>query len=550
MPSSTTLLSAEDLAYTLPDGRTLFDGVTLGFGRERTGLVGANGVGKSTLLRLLVGELRPTRGHVERRARVGYLPQHPGRALPADATVAHALGVADVLDALDRVLAGEGTAADLDHVGGRWTLHDEIAAALDRFGLARLDARRAVATLSGGETTRLAFAALLLAGAELLALDEPTNDLDAPSRDALYAFVDSWSGGLVVVTHDRALLERVDRIVELGPLGARVYGGGWALYDAQRAAEAAAAERALSDARRSLRGAERTARETRERQQRRASRGRKDAATANMPKVMLGIRRETSERTSGRLDAAGERAIAEARERVERARTRVEIRERLALGLPPAGLRDGKLVVEATALRYAHPGAGRPLLDGVSLAVVGPERLAIVGPNGSGKTTLLRLLAGELAPDAGTVRLGVERDRVAYVDQHAGSRLPTELTVLDAMREANPELEEEASRHALARHLFRGDAALTPVRALSGGERVRAALAIALHAARPPQLLLVDEPTNHLDLDSLRAVEEMLAAYDGALVVVSHDATFLDAVGVERRLGVHGHDSTYEFRQD
>jgi ATPase subunit of ABC transporter with duplicated ATPase domains len=346
---------------------------------------------------------------------------------------------------------------------------------------------------------------------------------------------------LVVVTHDRALLARMDRIVELGPLGTRVYGGGWELYAAQRAAETAAAERALADAQRSLRGAERVARETRERQQRRASRGRRDAASANMPKVLLGMRRETSERTSARLDAAGERQVADARERVARARERVEIREQLALGLPPSGLRDGKMVVEATGLRFAHAG-GRALLDGVSLAIVGPERVSIVGPNGSGKTTLLRLLAGELAPEDGTVRLGVPRTRVAYVDQHAGARLPAHLTVLDAMRRANPGLDESASRHALARHLFRGDAALAPVRALSGGERVRAALACALHAEHPPQLLLVDEPTNHLDLDSLRAVEEMLAAYDGALVVVSHDATFLDAIDMERQvvLGVTG----------
>ena len=189
-------------------------------------------------------------------------------------------------------------------------------------------------------------------------------------------------------------------------------------------------------------------------------------------------------------------------------------------------------------VRVRYPRAAAPAVDGVSVDAPAGRLTAVVGPNGSGKTTLLRLLAGELAPDAGTVRLGVERDRVAYVDQHAGARLPPEMTVLDAMREANPELEEEACRHALARHLFRSDAALTPVRALSGGERVRAALARALHAARPPQLLLVDEPTNHLDLDSLRAVEEMLAAYDGALVVVSHDAAFLDAVGVERRVSL------------
>jgi ATPase subunit of ABC transporter with duplicated ATPase domains len=532
-PSSPVLLSAEDLGYTLPDGRALLRGLTLGFGRERTGLVGANGAGKSTLLRLLVGELRPTAGHVARRGRVGRLPQHPTIARAPDATVADVLGVAPALAALDRVLAGDGRPDDVDLVGGRWELRREVAAALDRFGLAHLDASRPAATLSGGEATRLAFAALVLDRPDVLALDEPTNDLDAASRDALYAFVETWAEGLIVVTHDRALLSRVDRVVELSSLGARVYGGGWALYDAARTAERDAAERGLDDARRSLRGAERVARETRERQRRRLGRGRRDAAEGGMPKILLGMRRESSEHTTARLDASGERAVAAARERVERARERVETREPLALGLPPSGLRADKVVVDARDVR-AGP------LDGVSLAVVGPERVAVVGPNGSGKTTLLRVLAGALPPAAGAVRLGVDPSAVAYVDQHAGARLPADVTALGAMRAACPRLDERALRHALARHLFRGDAALTPVRALSGGERVRLALACALHAERPPQLLLVDEPTNHLDLDALGAVERLLAAYDGALVVVSHDETFLDAVGVARRVTLAG----------
>jgi ATPase subunit of ABC transporter with duplicated ATPase domains len=537
-PSSPVLLSAEDLAYALPDGRRLIDGLTLGVARERTGVVGANGAGKSTLLRLLAGELRPSGGHVVRRARVGMLAQHPTRALPPDATVADALGVAPTLAALDRVLAGLGSPVDVDAVGTRWDLHAEIDAALGRVGLARLAAARPVATLSGGEATRVALAALLLDAPDVLLLDEPTNDLDAPSRAALYALVEGWDGGLVVVTHDRALLARVDRIVELSTLGARVYGGGWALYDAARAAERDAAERALDDARRTLRGAERDARETRERQQRRLSRGRRDAARANMPKIMLGMRRESSERTTARLDAAGERRVSDARALVDRARARVEVREGVSLGIPPSGLREGKRVVAAEGVRYTPPGAAAPLLHALSLEIVGPERVAVVGPNGSGKSTLLRILAGTLAPDVGVVRLGVDPAAVAYVDQHGGALLPGDVSALEAMRRARPSLDERSLRHALARHLFRGEAALAPVRALSGGERVRLALACALHAERPPRLLLVDEPTNHLDLESLGAVERMLAEYDGALVVVSHDEAFLEAVGVERRLAL------------
>jgi ATPase subunit of ABC transporter with duplicated ATPase domains len=165
----------------------------------------------------------------------------------------------------------------------------------------------------------------------------------------------------------------------------------------------------------------------------------------------------------------------------------------------------------------------------------------VVGPNGSGKTTLLRILAGALAPDAGTVRLGLARDEVAWVDQQAAG-LRDGWSVLENCRAANPGRTEHECRVALARFLFRGDAALVPAGALSGGERLRAALACALDAARPPALLLLDEPTNHLDLAGIEAVEAALRGYDGAIVAVSHDRDFLDAIGVERtiRLGAGG----------
>jgi ATPase subunit of ABC transporter with duplicated ATPase domains len=192
-------------------------------------------------------------------------------------------------------------------------------------------------------------------------------------------------------------------------------------------------------------------------------------------------------------------------------------------------------VLEMDGVRYRHPGAPAPVLRGVSLRVVGPERVAVVGPNGSGKTTLLHLAAGGILPDAGTVRLGVGPGEAALFDQHA-RRLDPHLSVLENYRAANPELDETQARHALARFLFIEDAVHQPAATLSGGQRLRAALASTLNGWRPPKLLLLDEPTNHLDLDSLAALEDVLRGYDGALLVVSHDAAFLEAIGVEREI--------------
>ncbi|HEU4454842.1 MAG TPA: ABC-F family ATP-binding cassette domain-containing protein [Longimicrobium sp.] len=526
-------ISADGLAFALPDGRNLFTDLTLGFGRERTGLVGANGVGKSTLLRLLAGDLLPSAGSVVRRGAVGRLPQD--FQVAPDRPLADVLGIAGRLAALERVYAGAASPDDLDSVGDDWDLRERAEGLLARFGLSHLPLDRPVGAVSGGEATRVALAGLLLSRPDFLLLDEPTNNLDASGREALYDFVGGWTGGLLVVSHDRALLSRVDRIVELTPRGAHVYGGNFAAYQARKAAEDAAAERELASADHALRAARRDAQRVRERQEKRQSRGKKAAATANIPRILLGARARSAQATAGRLKEVGERVVEEGRARLLAAKERVEERGRLALDLPSAEVPAGKMVLEMEGVGYRHPGAPAPVLRGVSLRVVGPERVAVVGPNGSGKTTLLHLAAGRIHPDAGTVRLGVGAGEAALFDQHA-RRLDPGLSVLENYRAANPELDETQARHALARFLFIEDVVHQPAATLSGGQRLRAALASTLNGYSPPKLLLLDEPTNHLDLDSLAALEDVLRGYDGALLVVSHDAAFLEAIGVEREI--------------
>ena len=224
---------------------------------------------------------------------------------------------------------------------------------------------------------------------------------------------------------------------------------------------------------------------------------------------------------------------ADAAEALAGAEARVERVRRLAFDLPPSGLPAGRTVLAMEAVAFAWPG-GPVLLDGVSLKVVGPERVAVCGPNGSGKTTLIRLAAGELAPTAGQVTRGV---KAALLDQQT-ALLGHDATLVAAFRRLNPSASENTARAALARFLFRNTAAEKAVGSLSGGERLRAALAAVLLGDAPPQLLILDEPTNHLDLDSIGAVEAALRGYDGALLVVSHDRDFLDAIGIEREIAL------------
>jgi ATPase subunit of ABC transporter with duplicated ATPase domains len=540
--TSDSVVTVEGLAFALPDGRVLFRDLAFGLGRERVGLVGANGVGKSTLVRILAGELPSSSGSVVRSGRVAYLPQQRApvvgpRDAEAPSTVAKALGIARRLDALARIEAGSTDPADFDAVGSGWDVAERAKSELDRLGLSRLALDRTMASLSGGEATRVTLAGLVFDEPDLAILDEPTNDLDAASRRALYQWVESWKGGLLVISHDRELLTRMERILELTPGELRSYGGNYAAYETQKRIEDEAAARDVAHARKELRKTERDVQSARERQERRSGRGHRDRLLGGVPKVLLGMRKDRAEGTTGRLADLGDKRIAERRERLDEARDHVADRGQLGVALHSTCLHATRVVIEMRGVRYTHPGAEAPTLEDVTLVVRGPERVAVTGRNGAGKTTLLRLAMGELGPDAGLVKLGVSSAHVAYLDQRA-SLLRPGATVLDCFRDSNPELDLTESRWALARYLFAGDAALASVDALSGGERIRAALACTVGASQPPSFLLLDEPTNHLDLNSIRAVEGVLREYDGALMVVSHDAAFLDAIGVDREFAL------------
>lgn len=519
-------VTLDHLAARTPDGRLLFENLTLALGAERTGLVGANGAGKSTLVRLILGEASPAAGAVSVSGRIGVLRQRAG---PPEGRVADLLGLAEPLARLSRIAAGTAPPEDLDLAD--WTLEPRLAAVLQRMGLGGLDLTRPAASLSGGEATRAALAGLFVQAPDLLILDEPTNDLDVEGRALVAEAVGADRGGVLAISHDRALLRKMDQILELSSLGPQLYGGDYDLYAARKAEAAAAAQRDLDAAQQAAAQAARDIQADRERKARKDAAGSRLAARGGAPKMLLGAQAERAQNSSGRLDRLAERRTEAAAGRLEAAKARVEAARRLGFDLPASGLADGKTVVVAEGLEV-HAPDGRLLIRALDLKITGPERLALCGPNGSGKSTLLRVLSGQAAPSRGEVRLGVAP---AIFDQQLRLLRPRE-TLLEAYQRLNPMADRNAAQSALARFLFRNRAAERLVAELSGGERLRAALACVLMRPDPPQLLVLDEPSNHLDLDSLAAVEAALGAYDGALLLVSHDADLLAGVGVDRRI--------------
>ena len=372
--ASDARIVADSLTYALPDGRTLFHDLSLAFGGDRTGLIGPNGSGKTTLVRLLAGELVPTSGTVFRAGPVAVLPQE--FRPPPGAPLAAVLGIDERLKALKRLEVGAGTVGDVEAVGDDWHLPERAHALLARLGLGHLGLDRSIGTISGGEATRVALAGLMLGDPDFLLLDEPANHLDAEGRAGLYAFVEEWSGGLLCVSHDRALLRRMDRIVELSALGARTYGGDYDAYRAQRAAEHAAAARELDSAKAALKRAERKARQVRQRQARRDARGRRSRIGGGMPKILLNARKEKAEATGAQVDAVTEREVRERGERVTAARRRGEEREAPRFEVASTGLPAGRTVLDIDRVTVRFPGAPEPVLHALSLRIVGPERVA------------------------------------------------------------------------------------------------------------------------------------------------------------------------------
>jgi ATPase subunit of ABC transporter with duplicated ATPase domains len=525
--SATSLVALHDVSFATPDGRLLLDHINLAFGPERTGLVGRNGVGKSTLLKILTGEAMPSDGTVDRAGRIGLLRQvvqpSPGE------TVAGSLGIATDLERLGRLERGLGTAEDV--ADADWTLEARLAETLATVDLAGFDTARTVDSLSGGQRTRLGLAALLLAEPDLILLDEPTNNLDAEGRSAVARMLAGWKKGAVVVSHDRALLRDMDRIVELSPLGARIYGGNYDLYAERKTAERETAARDLEVARHDAKATERRIQASVERQQKRDGRGAKNRARNDQPKILLDAKRDRSERTAGAIGQRAERQRLEAAEALSGAEAEFERVETLTLRLPSTGLPAGRIALAFERIDFAYPDRPAVIHD-FSLTITGPERVALVGSNGAGKSTLLRLATGDIEPTSGSVQRPIAS---VMLDQNVDFLDPA-LSIVENFRRINPEASLNHAHAVLARFLYRNHGALKPVHALSGGEMLRAGLACVLGGTTPPGLLILDEPTNHLDLDSITAIEAALRDFDGALLIASHDQDFLDAVKIERRI--------------
>ncbi|MFE7761510.1 ABC-F family ATP-binding cassette domain-containing protein [Streptomyces sp. NPDC057438] len=518
-------LTCTSLSFAWPDGTPVLDDLQVAFGPGRTGLVGVNGSGKSTLLKLIAGELAPTDGTVRVAGEVGYLPQNV--TLDTGLRVDEALGIAAARAALHAIESGDVAEEHFAAVGDDWDVEERALATLGQLGLGHVDLDRTIGEVSGGESVLLRLAALLLRRPDVLLLDEPTNNLDLYARRRLYEAVASWSGVMVVVSHDRELLDLVDQIADLHDGEVTWYGGNFSAYEAALATEQEAAERMVRVAESDLKKQKRELVDAQVKLARRKRFGQKMQDQKRVPKIVAGLRKRAAQESAGKHRILHEERLAGAKERLDEAVEAVRDEDEIRVELPYTAVPPGRTVLTLLDLELRY---GARVKGGLDLR--GPERIALIGRNGSGKTTLLRTIAGELEPVSGETRAHVP---MRFLPQRLDV-LDDTLTVAENVARFAPDATNNRVRARLARFLFRGARADQPAATLSGGERFRAALAALMLAEPAPQLLLLDEPTNNLDMASVRQLTTALESYEGALIVASHDLPFLESIGITRWL--------------
>lgn len=516
-----------NLSYSI-DSKKILNSLFFSLNQDKIGLVGCNGVGKSTLIRLLVGHLQPESGSIFVNGTIGYLPQD--LSCLGQGTIAAVLGIEQKLQALEAITAGHGCLNDFDTVDSDWNIQELASKVMTQVNLEYLALTRNFATLSGGEKTRVLFARFLINSPDFLILDEPTNNMDTVSRTALYNAINEFNGGVLVVSHDRQLLQYMNQIAELSTLGLKLYGGNYDLYKEQKQVEQEALETDVIDAQKQLNKTKRIIRESKEKYDQRVVMGNKTRRKGGQPKMFLDYFKGRAEVTKSKLESRTDKQLDSIREKLCDAKSRLEQKDFLDFNLDATRVPNGKIVIDLQHIAFAYSECVQIIRD-FNLTVVGPERIAIVGNNGSGKSTLLKLIMGSLKPMAGSITVGIEH--MAYLDQNL-TILDHDETIVQNFKRLNSNVAGSDCRTRLATFLFSQETVDKPVKFLSGGEKMRAAMATIFMGDNPPQLVILDEPTNNVDFESINALESAIACYRGALLVVSHDKLFLENIGIEK----------------
>lgn len=528
------MITLQGVTYTHPNRDLLFTDIDLIINKyDKIALIGNNGTGKSTLLKLISGNLQALNGLIKTESKPYYVPQIFGQF--NDHSIAQALQIDDKLLALKEILDGNATEANLLLLNDDWLIEERCREALAHWDLEELDLHQKMETLSGGQKTKVFLAGIMIHRPEIVLLDEPSNHLDAWSRKLLYDYIKSTRNTLVIVSHDRTLLNLLNNVYELNKHGITAYGGNYDFYVEQKMIESDALNQSLKNKEKTLRKAKETEKETLERQQRLDARGKKKQEKAGLPTISMNTLRNKAEKSTSRTKGVHAEKINTISQDLSQLRKALPETDKMKMGFDSSNLHKGKVLITSKDVNFGYNG---DLLwkETLNFQLISGDRMAIRGPNGSGKTTLIKMILGELEPRIGIMNRA--DTKAIYIDQDY-SLIDDRFSVYEQAQEYNSGgLQEHEIKIRLNRFLFTKEHWDKPCKTLSGGEKMRLMLCSLTISNQAPDIIILDEPTNNLDIQNIGILTTAINEYKGTLLVVSHDEYFLKQINTQSSISL------------
>ncbi|KAA6301610.1 MAG: putative ABC transporter ATP-binding protein YbiT [Candidatus Ordinivivax streblomastigis] len=528
------MLTLQNISYIHPNQDVLFDNLCLNINKQqKIALIGNNGTGKSTLLKIIAEELTASSGLLQRDAVPYYVPQIFGQY--NDLTVAKALRVEDKLTALKDILDGQVTETNLTILNDDWTIEDRCIEAFRYWHLDERNLTQTMGDLSGGQKTKVFLAGISIHQPELVLLDEPSNHLDTASRQLLYDFIQSTPCTLLIVSHDRQLLNLLDTVCELTKHGITVYGGNYDFYAEQKQIAQSALSQQVQSREKELRKAKEKERETLKRQQRLDARGKKKQEKSGVARIMMNTLRNNAENSTSKIKNVHTEKIGGISQELSDLRKELPDIDKMKFGFDSSTIHSGKILFTAENINFRY-GDSWLWPEPLNLQISSGERIVLNGSNGSGKTTLIKIILGQLEPQTGMIYRA--DNQFVYIDQDY-SLINNRLSVVEQAQQFNTSaLQEHEIKTRLNRFLFPKADWDKSCSTLSGGEKMRLMLCCLTISSQAPYLIVLDEPTNNLDIQNIEILTAAINEYQGTLVVVSHDVRFLEAINMEAQFAL------------
>ena len=526
------MFTLHNITYLHPDKEMLFNSLNFTLNKgEKVALIGQNGVGKSTLLKLISGEISPSEGEISSDEKIYFVSQVYGQL--DEVSVAEALKIDSKLKAFHAILEGEASEENFEILNDDWDLENRVVEAFSKWNIEDISVSDLMKTLSGGQKTKVLLAGIDIHEADFVILDEPSNHLDFEARQLLYNFVSETSKTLLMVSHDRTLLNLLDKVVELSSKGIQVFGGNYEFYKAQKEASDLALENEIKSKEKSLKKAKDVERETLERQQKLDSRGKKKQEKVGVARIMMNTLRNKAENSSSKMKDIHAEKIGGISEDLSKLRREVSQLQQMKFNFDDSALHQGKILFNVKELNFKY---NQDFLwkEDLNFQILSGERWSLKGNNASGKSTLVKLLLGILKPSTGKIE---KTDfKSIYLDQNY-SILNENFNVLEQAEHFNRSpIPDHELKTILTRFLFRKEVWDKKMSSLSGGERMRLLLACLSIMGKAQDLIVLDEPTNNLDLENVEILTSALQDYKGSLIVISHDQEFLKDLNVQKEI--------------